>query len=104
MFSPVLKPNHFQYAKSCDDRTAMISYLAQSYNGFPSNHPEEETKKRGAGAPRQLALLALYGLNNNFTYHKRYYVAQNANNKISCHKSLLSGPKVFDPVVKSNCF
>ena len=44
VFSPVLKPNHFQYAKSCDDRTAMISYLAQSYNGFPSSHSKEETK------------------------------------------------------------
>ena len=45
VFGPVVKPNHFPCAKSCDDRMAMISYLSQSCNGFSSNHPEEETKK-----------------------------------------------------------
>ena len=105
VFGPVVKPNHFPCAKSCDDRMAMISYLSQSCNGFSSNHPEEETKKNGGlPAPRQSALLALYGLNNNFAYHKGYDVAQNANNKISCHKSLLSGPKVFSPAIKPNHF
>lgn len=61
VFGPVVKPNHFQCAKSCDDRMAMISYLSQSCNGFSSNHPEEETKKRGAGStPAVSASCALW--------------------------------------------
>lgn len=76
-------------------------WQSQFHDIIPCDLLQRFRKKNGGVTPlRRSAISALYDL----AYHKGCNVAQNANNKISCYKPLLSGQKVFSPVLKPNHF